>query len=120
MGIVGHSLKCQQLWNRWTLRPLLKKVEKQNRFGLYFIFQSMEQGTTFRSTAPKYPTDDPDYRILALQRSRFMHYYFYIRDESLGPIVTSSRDVSSVSGDLLSQRALVHGDGVEATPDRPS
>ena len=69
------------------VRPLLQKMEKQNRFGVYFIFQSMEQGTTFRSTAPKYPTDDPDYRILALQRSRFMHYYFYIRDESLGPIV---------------------------------
>ena len=69
------------------VRPYLKKMEKQNRFGVYFIFQSMEQGTTFRSTAPKYPTDDPDYRILATQRSRFMHYYFYIRDEMLGPIV---------------------------------
>ena len=47
----------------------------------------MEQGTTFRSSAPKYPASDPDYRILATQRSRFTHYYFYIRDEILGPIV---------------------------------
>ena len=69
------------------VRPYLKKMEKQNRCGAYFVFQSMEQGTTFRSSAPKFPTEDPDYRILALQRSRFMHYYFYIRDEFLGPIV---------------------------------
>lgn len=47
----------------------------------------MEQGTTFRSTVPKFPTDDPDYRILAHQRSRFTHYYFYIRDQTLGPMV---------------------------------
>jgi len=69
------------------VRPCLKKMEKQNRFGVYFIFLSMEQGSTVRSTAPKYPADDPDYRILAMQRSRFTHYYFYIRDEILGPIV---------------------------------
>src|SRR6516164_5646884 len=47
----------------------------------------MVQGTTFRVTVPKYPTKDPNYRILAHQRSRFTHYYFYIRDEVLGPIV---------------------------------
>ena len=69
------------------VRPHLKKMEKQNRFGVYFIFLSLEQGTTFRSKAPRYPTADPDYRILATQRSRFTHYYFYIRDEVLGPMV---------------------------------
>jgi len=36
---------------------------------------------------PKYPTQDPDHRILARQRSRYTHYYFYIRDEVLGPMV---------------------------------
>ena len=46
-----------------------------------------EQGPTFRVTVPKYPTKDPNYRILARQRSRFTHYYFYIRDETLGPMV---------------------------------
>lgn len=46
----------------------------------------MEQGPTFRCTVPKYPTKDPFHRILAPQRSRFTHYYFYIRDEALGPI----------------------------------
>src|SRR5258705_6858657 len=29
----------------------------------------------------------PNYRILAHQRSRFTHYYFYLRDETLGPMV---------------------------------
>jgi hypothetical protein len=47
----------------------------------------MEQGTTFRISMPKFPTQDPNYRILAHQRSRFTHYYFYIRDEVLGPII---------------------------------
>ena len=51
-------------------------MEKQNRYGVSFIFQSMEQGATFRSTVPQFPVEDPDYLILAQQRSRFMHYYF--------------------------------------------
>jgi hypothetical protein len=47
----------------------------------------MEQGPTFRISVPKYPTKDPNHRILARQRSRFTHDYFYIRDEVLGPMV---------------------------------
>src|SRR3984893_13904793 len=46
----------------------------------------MEVGTSFRSAMPKYPVADPDYRILSRQRSRFPHYYFYIRDPVLRPI----------------------------------
>jgi hypothetical protein len=46
----------------------------------------MELGPSFRSAVPKFPVDDPHYRILARQRSRYTHYYFYIRDEVLGPI----------------------------------
>src|ERR1700730_16497158 len=30
---------------------------------------------------------DPNYRILARQRSRFTHSYFYLRDETLGPMM---------------------------------
>jgi hypothetical protein len=51
------------------------------RLRVYFIFKSMEQGATFRVSVPKYATKDTNYRILAPQRSRFTHYYFYIRDE---------------------------------------
>jgi hypothetical protein len=32
--------------------------------------KSMEQGNTFRSVEPKYPTKDPDYRIVKKSRSR--------------------------------------------------
>jgi len=67
--------------------PYLRRMERQNRFGIYFIFKSMEVGPTFRSSAPKFPTKDPNYRILIRQRSRFTHYYFYIRDERLGAMV---------------------------------
>ena len=67
--------------------PALRRMEKKNAYGVYFIFKSMEQGRTFRISVPKYPTQDPNYRILAHQRSRFTHYYFYIRDEVLGPII---------------------------------
>src|SRR5258708_7268743 len=67
--------------------PSLRRMEKQNAYGVYFIFKSMEQGRTFRISVPKYPTTDPNYRNLAHQRSRFTHYYFYLRDEVLGPIV---------------------------------
>jgi hypothetical protein len=67
--------------------PALRRMDKTNTYGVYFIFKSMEQGRTFRITIPKYPTEDPNYRILAHQRSRFTHYYFYIHDEVLGPIL---------------------------------
>ena len=67
--------------------PALRRIEKKNAYGVYFIFKSMEQGRTFRISVPKFPTKDPNHRILAHQRSRFTHYYFYIRDAVLGPIL---------------------------------
>jgi hypothetical protein len=67
--------------------PALRRMEKQNAYGVYFIFKSMEQGRTFRISVPKFATQDPNHRILAHQRSRFTHYYFYIRDAVLGPII---------------------------------
>ena len=66
------------------VQPFCASMERRKRFGVYFIFKSLEQGPTFRSLSPKYPTDDPDYRILRRNRSRYTHYYFYIRDEVLG------------------------------------
>ena len=67
--------------------PALRRIVRNNSYGVYFIFKSMELGRTFRISVPKYPTQDPNYRILAHQRSRFTHYYFYVRDETLGPII---------------------------------
>jgi hypothetical protein len=69
------------------VRPWLRSMERAKGYGVYFIFQSMEQGPTFRCSVPKFPTQDPNHRILAAQRSRFTHYYFYIRDEVLGAFV---------------------------------
>jgi hypothetical protein len=66
--------------------PWLRRMRKKNAYGVYFIFKSMEQGS-FRISVPKYPTKDANHRILAPQRSRFTHYYFYIYDEVLGPMV---------------------------------
>ena len=67
--------------------PALRRMEKKNAYGVYLIFKSMEQGRTFHISVPRFPTKDPNHRILAHQRSRFTHYYFYIRDAVLGPII---------------------------------
>jgi hypothetical protein len=48
---------------------------RNNAHGVYFIFKSIELGSTFRVSVPKYPAN-PNYRIIANQRSRFTHYYF--------------------------------------------
>ena len=45
--------------------PALRRMEKKNAYGVYFIFKSMEQGRTFRISVPKFPTKDPNHRILA-------------------------------------------------------
>jgi hypothetical protein len=88
----ARNHKIPMEWGEKGLRkeahvlPALRRMERRNAFGVYFIFKSMEQGRTFRISMPKFPTQDPNYRILAGQRSRFTHYYFYIRDEVLGPI----------------------------------
>jgi hypothetical protein len=67
--------------------PWQRRMARNDAYGVYFIFKSMEQGPSFRVSVPKYATKDPNYRILARQRSRFTHYYFYLRDETLGPMV---------------------------------
>jgi len=69
------------------VQPWLRRMVKKDAYGAYFIFKSMEQGPSFRVTVPKFPTKDPNHRILAHQKSRFTHNYFYIRDEVLGPMI---------------------------------
>jgi hypothetical protein len=36
-----------------------RRMAKNNAYGVYFIFKSMEQGPTFRISMPKYPTASP-------------------------------------------------------------
>ena len=78
--------KKQGLRQEDYARPYLLALQRQPRFAVSFIFQTMEPGPHFRSCPPKFPTDDPNYRILRRQCSRYTHYYFYIRDEVLGPM----------------------------------
>jgi hypothetical protein len=68
------------------VRPYPQRMERRNQHGVYCIFTSMEMGSTFRSQMPKYSTDDPDYRIIRRVPSRYLHYYFYIRDPVVGPL----------------------------------
>jgi hypothetical protein len=81
------KLKAKGLKREDYVRPYCERMIRRNRYGVYFIFKSMEQGPTFRSLLPKFPTEDPHYRILKRHRTRYTHYYFYIRDEVLGPLV---------------------------------
>jgi hypothetical protein len=69
--------------------PFLRRMERDDRYGVYFIFQSMEQGWTFRpgNQMVKSLGDGADYPILHRHKSRYRFYYFYLRDETLGPMI---------------------------------
>jgi hypothetical protein len=69
-----------------VVRPYLQRMERHNHHGLCCIITSMEMGSTFSWKMPKFPTDDPDYRIIRRVPSRYLHYYFYIRDPTIGPL----------------------------------
>ena len=70
----NHSIPME--WAEKGLRkedyvlPALRRTEKRGAYGVYFMFKSMEQGRTFRISVPKFPTRDPNHRILAPQPSR--------------------------------------------------
>jgi hypothetical protein len=51
-------------------------MKNRKAFGVYFVFKCLEMSRTFRISMPKYPTQDPDYCILAHQTSRFTHDHF--------------------------------------------
>jgi hypothetical protein len=68
------------------VRPRQQRMIRENRFGVYYILQSMEQGWTFRAIPPKYATRDPNFQFLRKQKSRYTHYYFYILDPVAGPL----------------------------------
>ncbi len=67
-------------------RPLLQRMERRDQHGVCLIITSMEMGSTFTSKMPRFPTDDPNYRIIRRVPSRYLHYYFYIRDPVIGPL----------------------------------
>jgi hypothetical protein len=72
------------------VQPYLRRLERADRFGVYFIFQAMEQGWTFRpghQLVARTPGGPADYPILHKHRARYRYYYFYLRDEVLGPMI---------------------------------
>lgn len=68
-----------------NLSQLRTRMQRQGRTGVYYVLKSMEQGPSFRIVKPKFPVDDPNWRFVAAQRSRYTHLYFYIVDDVLGP-----------------------------------
>ena len=71
-------------------QPYLRRMERRNQFGVYFIFQTMEQGWTFRRGARlvvRHSGGPADYPLLHRHRARYRYYYFYLRDEVLGPLI---------------------------------
>ena len=66
--------------------PRLRRMTKRNAYGVISSSRVWNRGRASGS-ACRSPTKDPNHRILARQRSRFTHNYFYIRDEVLGPMV---------------------------------
>src|ERR1700732_3113846 len=73
------------------VRPALHRMERQQRFGVYFILKSMEVGPSFRISAPKFPTADPHDRLIAPQRGRYTHYYGSSRTYGWAAFCCSSR-----------------------------
>jgi hypothetical protein len=67
------------------VRPYYARFARRRRVGVYFIFRSMEQGPQFHILPPK--AADPAYRLIRRTRGRYTHFYFYIRDDVLGPFV---------------------------------
>ena len=67
------------------LAPICNRMQRAGKTGVYYVLKSMEQGPSFRITKPKYPVEDPNWRMVAAQRSRYTHLYFYIVDPVLGP-----------------------------------
>jgi len=67
------------------LAPLRTRMQRDGRTGVYYVLKSMEQGPSFRIVKPKFPVEDPSWRKIAPQRSRYTHLYFYLVDEVLGP-----------------------------------
>lgn len=52
--------------------------------GVVCILQSMESFPTYILTTPKYPTEDPNYKIIHKVKKRVKCYYFYIKDPLMG------------------------------------
>jgi DNA-binding transcriptional ArsR family regulator len=94
LGWVNAYAKNHEIPVAWAEKDVRKKDDlaslrmrrqRQHKTGVYYVLKSMEQGPSFRIVKPKFPVTDPNWRIVAAQRSRYTHLYFYIIDKALGP-----------------------------------
>jgi len=59
---------------------------RDDAYGVYFIFKSMEQGPSFRVSVPQICHQGSEFTGSSpANAGRFTHYYFYLRDENPGP-----------------------------------
>lgn len=77
-------VKGKPLRHEEIVGPALERARRAERFGVYYILMSMEQGRTFRSIHLRHATKDPNYRMIRPQFCRYRHYYFYLYDPILG------------------------------------
>ena len=91
---------------------------KKDAHDVYFIFRSMEVGPTFRITVPKYPTKDPNYRILAIQRMA-LHPLLFLHPQRS---TRADRDACGLSlllqNHIRPQRPQLHRASAQTRQDR--
>jgi hypothetical protein len=78
----GKALKHEEV-----VAPTLQRVRRAQRFGVYYILMSKEQGRSFRSIQLRHATKDPNYRMIRPEFLHYRHYYFHIYDPILGNMV---------------------------------
>jgi len=83
----NKALKAKGLTREDYVRPYCRRMARRKCYGPYFIFKSLDKGPKFQVIVPKWPTTDPNYRVIRRTRGPYTHYYFYIRDEVLGPFI---------------------------------
>jgi len=80
---ITFCLHCAA-WKRGRLSASTSSSRAWNRAGRVTYISKLIAVSNQRAEVS---TQDPNHRILAHQTSRFTHYYFYVRDEILGPIL---------------------------------
>lgn len=74
----------KEVKNEDFVLPYYQQLGRQE--GIACLLTSMEQGTTFVSYEPRFPTTNERYRILKRCRKLFQHLYFYVFDSVMGPM----------------------------------
>ena len=104
----AEALKTKKLKKEDYVRPYGTRMERQKRFGVYFIFKSLEQGPKFGIRAPEVPDRRPalpdrDPAALPLHALLLLH-----PGRGARPLRDVRRVVPAVPDHLLPQRPPLH------------